>query len=162
MDKDIPVLKNVYTTFMDMSKPMTQNNYDKIVKKFCDVTEIVAKDTMSDAIQEIREKSSIPQDKTMDMSISQDGSWQRRGYSSLNGCITAIAMDNGKVVDMEPMSKYCRGCNGMEETRLKDPMKYSEWKVHHVCNFNYKGSAGGMEQEGARRIFNRSIDKHNV
>ena len=151
-----------FTTLMDMPKPMTKNNYNKIVKKLVTVTETVAKETMSDAIDELRSASSVPPDTIMDIGISQDGTWQRRGYSSLNGCVAAVSMDNGKVVDIESMSRYCRGCSDMEETKMKDPIQYDSWKETHVCNFNYKGSAGGMEPEGARRIFSRSLKRHKV
>ncbi|GFW90265.1 uncharacterized protein TNCV_2121321 [Trichonephila clavipes] len=30
--------------------------------------------------------------------VSVDGTWQRRGYSSLNGCVSVISIDSGKVV----------------------------------------------------------------
>ena len=151
-----------FTTLMDMPKPMTKNNYNKVVKKLVTATETVAKETMSDAIEELRSASSVSPDSVMDIAISQDGTWQRRGHSSLNGCVAAVSMDNGKVVDIEPMSRYCRGCSDMEETRMKDPAKYDSWKESHVCNFNYKGSAGGMETEGAKRIFSRSLKRHKV
>ena len=36
-----------FTNLMDMPKPMTKNNYDKIVKKFVTVSE-VANETMDD------------------------------------------------------------------------------------------------------------------
>lgn len=44
-----------------------------------------------------------------------DGTWQRRGHSSLNGALTAIAANIGKVVDVRVFSKFCR-CKG----RLKN------------------------------------------
>ncbi|GFU87140.1 hypothetical protein TNCV_4927881, partial [Trichonephila clavipes] len=33
--------------------------------------------------------------------------WQRRGYTSMNGCVAAISVDTGKVLDIEVMSFYC-------------------------------------------------------
>ena len=30
--------------------------------------------------------------------ISCDSTWQRRGFSSLNGCVTAISMETGKIL----------------------------------------------------------------
>ncbi|GFW66600.1 hypothetical protein TNCV_3841391 [Trichonephila clavipes] len=39
-----------------------------------------------------------------------DGTWQRRGYSSMNGCVAALSVDTGKVVDIEIMSSYCPTC----------------------------------------------------
>ena len=134
-----------FTTLMDMPKPMTQNNYDKVVKSFAVVAETVANDTMTDAIEELKLEYSVPDNTTFDVSISQDGSWQRRGYSSMNGCMTAIAMDNGKIVDIEPMSRYCKGCIRMEIIKTSNPNQYEDWKEKHKCNYNYKGSAGGWK-----------------
>ena len=43
-----------------------------------------------------------------------------------------------------------------------DPTSYAEWKNSHICKYNYIGSVGGMEPEGAKRVFARSITKHNL
>ena len=149
-----------FTTLMDIPKPMTAKNYDKLVSKFVTATKAVAEETMEDAAEEIRSKVNSDSDTIIDTSVSQDGSWQRRGYSSLNGCVTAIAMDNEKVIDVEPMSRYCRNCSLKEPLRLSDPNRYALWKRAHKCNYNYRGSAGGMETEGAKRIFSRSVEKY--
>ena len=150
-----------FTTLMDMPKPMTANNYDKIIFKYAEVSKSVAEDTMNDAAEELRSKNSNVGD-VVDAAISLDGSWQRRGHSSLNGCVTAIAMDTGRIIDIEAMSRYCRGCSLQENLKQTDSAKYDLWKSKHICNYNYSGSAGGMETEGARRIFNRSILKHRL
>ncbi|GFU50677.1 uncharacterized protein TNCV_240651 [Trichonephila clavipes] len=76
--------------------------------------------------------------------ISIDGTWQRRGYSSLNGCVSAISVDTGKILDIEVMTQYCHIY-----------AKGNSQSSKHVC-FNYKGSAGNMEVVGAYRIFERS------
>lgn len=120
---------------------------------------------MEEAVDEIREKrrgKDGDNEDVIDIAISQDGTWQLRGYSSLIGCVAAIAMDNGKVVDVEPMTRFCRGCTHLLKYKTTDPAKYDNWKVKHKCHFNYKGSAGGMEVTGAVRIFNRSIKKRKV
>ncbi|GFX13372.1 uncharacterized protein TNCV_2191271 [Trichonephila clavipes] len=39
--------------------------------------------------------------KIVECGISVDGTWQRRGYSSMNGCVAALSVDTGKVVDIE-------------------------------------------------------------
>ncbi|GFW90472.1 uncharacterized protein TNCV_77061 [Trichonephila clavipes] len=48
--------------------------------------------------------------KIVECGISVDGTWQRRGYSSMNGCVAALSVDTGKVVDIEIMSSYCPTC----------------------------------------------------
>ncbi|GFV20224.1 uncharacterized protein TNCV_1534141 [Trichonephila clavipes] len=42
--------------------------------------------------------------KFVECGISVDGTWQRRGYSSMNGCVAALSVDTGKVVDIEILS----------------------------------------------------------
>ena len=61
---------------------------------------------MQDACEGLRGDST----GTVDTSASCDGSWQRRGYSSLNGVVTAMSMANGKVLDIETMSRAYKTC----------------------------------------------------
>ena len=46
-----------FTSLMNMPKPMTQNNYDKIAAKILNVTKAVAEETMSDAATRISGKT---------------------------------------------------------------------------------------------------------
>ena len=55
--------------------------------------------------------------QTIDVGVSVDGTWQRRGFSSNNGVVTAISIDTGKVVDVEIMSKICKGCKQKEHLK---------------------------------------------
>ncbi|GFU86576.1 hypothetical protein TNCV_4480121 [Trichonephila clavipes] len=44
--------------------------------------------------------------------------WQRRGYTCMNGCVAAISVDTGKVLDIEVMSSYCPTCKRLCEETL--------------------------------------------
>lgn len=80
-----------------------------------------------------------------DLSVALDGTWQKRGHTSLNGVVTATSVDTGKVVDIECLSKYCQGCTlGVGPGQC------------HTCSKNFEGSSGGMEVKGAVSIFQRS------
>ena len=73
----------------------------------------VAEETFQDAATEIRMKKSAASDQVLDIGVSNDGSWQRRGYSSMNGFVATISMDVGKVLDIESMIRLCKGCNNL-------------------------------------------------
>ena len=152
-----------FTSLMGMPKPMTQNNYDKLVETIGEATKEVAEETMSDAANELREKSFDPNadNGILDIGVSCDGSWQRRGFSSLNGVVTVISIDSGKVLDIEAMNRSCKACCLKKTSMAKDPLGYADWRNSHICKYNYQGSVGGMESVGATRIFQRSVDKHN-
>ena len=51
--------------------------------------------------------------------MSGDGTWQQKGFSSFNGVFAAISIKSGKVLDVEPMSRYCKGCNLKKDLKLK-------------------------------------------
>ncbi|GFX65521.1 uncharacterized protein TNCV_4735661 [Trichonephila clavipes] len=63
----------------------------------------VACNTMKEAALEIRSNETDTEFSQRGESV--DGTWQRRGYSSLNGCESVILIDSGKVLDVEFMSK---------------------------------------------------------
>lgn len=85
-----------------------------------------------------------------DIAAAFDGTWQRRGHSSLNGVITATSFDTGKVLDMECVTKYCQKC-AQNRTQCQEG-----------CLKNYSGSSGGMEGVGVVNIFARSIETRGV
>ena len=66
---------------------------------------------MRNASEDLLFKSKDPnEDTVIETAVSCDGSWQKRGYSSLNGVIMVISMDNGKILDIEPMAQTCKSC----------------------------------------------------
>ena len=146
---------------MNIPKQMTVKNYDKTVSRIKKVVKTVAEETMDDAVKEIHE-SAASADDIVNTSVSGDGTWQRKGFSSFNGVFAAISIESGKALDVEPMSCYCKGCNLKKDLKVKNPTAYAEWKNAHIYRYNYKGSAEGMEAEGAKRAFARSIKKHKL
>ncbi|GFT67727.1 uncharacterized protein TNCV_271321 [Trichonephila clavipes] len=109
----------------------------------------VACNTMKEAALEIR--SNETDTEFSQCGVSVDGTWQRRGYSSLNGCVSVISIDSGKVLDVEFMSKVCRLCNSKNK------------KLNNIHNCaKHIGSSGAMEPLGVYRIFERSVEMRKL
>ena len=53
--------------------------------------------------------------------VSFDGTWQRRGYSLLNGVVVSCA--GGKVIDTETLTKHCNQCSKRLSTD-----EFKRWK----------------------------------
>ncbi|GBN27205.1 hypothetical protein AVEN_89836-1 [Araneus ventricosus] len=112
---------------------------------------LVAENSMKHAAGEIRNADDpVPSVKC---GVSVDGTWQRRGYSSLNGVVRAISILSGKVIDMEVMSQFCKKCYTKTSS--------SSFALKHQCA-NHKGSSGNMEVIGAYRIFERSVNSRGL
>ena len=75
---------------MNFPMPMTANNYGKIVKKLLCATNSVAKGIMQDACDDLHTAEDVETTNIANTAVSCDGSWHRRGHSSLNGVVTVI------------------------------------------------------------------------
>ena len=60
------------------------------------------------------------------------------------------------------MLKFYKGCIMKNDLKQNDPSAYAQWRNSHICEFIYVGTARGMETEGAKRVFQRSIERHNL
>ena len=63
-----------FTSLMNLPKPVTANNHDKIINKLVKATTAVAEIKMQDACEELRADSSHA---IKDVEVSSDGTWQR-------------------------------------------------------------------------------------
>ena len=119
----------------------------------------VAEESKSRAAAEVSAKYNDKLDDKILCRVSLDGSWQKGGQSSLNGLATAIS--NGKCIDSETFSKFCKGCSSWSNVS-KESQAYQCWYAEHKCNANHEKSSGAMEAAGAVAIFNRSVMKYNL
>ena len=149
-----------FSAVMNLPGPMTSNNYNKIVENLSTAAKEVAEETMQEAAQELR--SDTDNEPTIDAEVSCDGTWQRRGCSSRNGVVSVISMKTDKILDVESMYKTCKAYCLNENLMNNDPVAYNAWKENHKCTFNYHSTADGMEPEGAKGIWERSVAKRNV
>ena len=155
-----------------MPPPMSYKSYSEHVNGLNISASVVAEKTATGAASDLhisagrQPESATSTDPPLSCSVSVDGSWQRRGYSSLNGIVTALSLPDdvetpGKVLDVAVPTKNCKQCRIYEELP-HNPVQYLTWKITHVCKTNHQGSAGSMETEGAKLIFSRSIAKHKL
>jgi hypothetical protein len=136
-------------TLIDIPGP--PSNFMKYNRAIEPIIKKVADECMIEAVQEVTKKT-----ESTDIAVAVDGSWQKRGFSSLNGVVTVTGMETGKVLDVHVLSKYCQGC----KLAGRDPEKLA--KHERVCELNYEGSSGGMEVAGARALFCRSQSNRGV
>ena len=135
--------------------PMTEKNYRKINLKFSDAVRVVAMRSINEAAEEVHRTQTHKDLIVETTGVPVDGTWQRRGFSSLHGAVAAL--NSGKVIDIACFSKYCQGCISIEILKYSDPARYEFWKTDHKCSINHTGSTPAMEKAGAQIICQRSI-----
>jgi len=48
------------------------------------------------------------EDGTLDLAVSFDGSWQKRGFTSRHGMAAVIEVETGLVIDYHVLATFCR------------------------------------------------------
>ena len=149
--------------YMNMPPPMNQTTYDDIITQLHGSYMKLANANMKAAADEIRHQNlgeEYAEDNIANIDISADGTWQRRGYASLNGAVTVIGMDNGKYLAFQALTKVCKSCQTWELHKGTD--KYDEYLKTHDCPINHHGSVGSMEASGIIQCFKRSVATNKV
>ena len=100
--------------------------------------------SMTKAVDDTRHLYEANPDGTVDIGVSGDGTWRKRGYSSFHCVGTRISIFSGKVVDISVKSSYCRACTMCQKKKkaLQNIMSASKHMQFHKY---YSGSSGGME-----------------
>lgn len=150
-----------FCAFMELPRPIFQSFYDKLIDAISIATKTVRDITMHKAATEEKERSE--EKEQMDgITVSGDGSWRKRGFSSLFGVTSLIGWFTGKIVDVDVKSKYCKGCEHWE--KKKETSEYEEWLKTHIdsCQANHEGSSGKMEVDSVIEMFARSESVHGL
>ena len=149
---------------MELPPPLSSKAFQAHTKAIHEAVVAEAHASICQAVQNIRDRNSTPHDHTMDISVSCDATWARRGFSSLHGVVIVISLDTGQVLDYEVLSRKCSTC---QRKALQNPnvesQEFQEWFENHLpdCQANFDGSAPSMEAAGAEIIWNHSLQKHN-
>ena len=149
--------------FMNITPPMNNNSYTEAMKELYLSYRKKAIDNMESVATSVRKEKlgkEYSSDTIVNVDASFDGTWQRRGFSSMNGVVFVILKDSGQCVDYHVMSKKCSACEvwkGRECT-----VEHERFLCDHDCSINHAGSAGSMEIAGVLQCFKQSVHLHNL
>ena len=113
----------------------------------------------------LNEQGEEDSDTPVDIAVSFDGTWAKRGFTSLVGVVFVIALDTGEVLDYHVLSKECKKCS-TKKSKCSSDEEFEEWLIEHQatrqCDINFSGSSPAMEAEGATILWKRSVELHNL
>lgn len=175
--KDTPVTNSIVYSAMDVGlgysgfhtltgnmsmKPLLKN-YGNIQSIVLDKTKAKTEEVLKKSIEAAKKHYSHDKEGIYDVRVIYDGSWQKRGHTSMLAVGAVIDAETNCVLDYETVSKYCEVCTKKENCLKRGKVnqeEFDEWLTGHKdkCLKNYEGSSGGMEAAAAMRLFSRSLD----
>ena len=151
--------------YLDM-KAITHTSFATHRKAITNASMVTATNILFDAAKVVRRvyadaDPSLTDAEVIDLTVSYDGSWMKRGHTSAYGIGCVIDTVTGLVLDLTVLSSYCQACS-CAKARFggSDTAKFQAWlRSHNDCNRNYDGLADGMEVTAAEILWNRSLEK---
>ncbi|GBN26354.1 hypothetical protein AVEN_233389-1 [Araneus ventricosus] len=103
--------------------------------------------------------SSLKNGEVIDVCVSYDGTWQKRGHTSLHGIGIVIDILTGLIIDFDVFIKYCQDCLNSEGMLGKNTPEFRIWHDSHKndCQKNFNGSSNSMEMNAAAILWKRSV-----
>lgn len=119
-----------------------------------------ARARVREVYKELDPSNTVNDDDVLDLSVSFDGTWHKRGHTSNYGVGAVIELHTGLVIDYCVLSKYCHTCSLAKKDLGEDSPEFDIWFTghKHECNKNHTGSSPAMEVEMAVILWTRSLD----
>lgn len=144
----------------NMPPPCNRNAWNSHVNALYDAH----KKAVSDNLQKAREKVCSlhqPNDNdVVEIGVSYDGTWSKRGYTANFGIGFVISVDTGEILDYDFESKLCMECSSAKRDLGEDTNEFDIWFTGHKdkCSQSHIGSSGSMECGIAKKIWGRSSE----
>lgn len=153
---------NIFCAMMDLGPGLSKSGYYSILDTIHIAVKSVAKVLFRKAAQEEKKENEQEGNIADEITVSGDGSWAKRGFTSLLGIVSLIGKYSNKVIDVIVKSKVCKACEKWVGKENKD--EYLEWYEDHQteCTANHEGSSGKMEVDGVIEMFRRSVEELGV
>lgn len=105
-------LQNLKTfcAMLDITASFSNNIYYTFVDNLHAASKAIFENFQKKAIREEIEKNTAAGNEPRHLTVSGDGSWKKRGFSSLFGLATLIGKYTNKVIDVVIKSAYCQSC----------------------------------------------------
>ena len=110
--EDISKLCEILNTPFSRSKDTWHSHEDALLQAHNTVVQVKLDKNGREAKEVAMAEEGITNnnDVTVDIPISFDGTWSKRGYTANHGIGFVISAANGKVLDYEIISKVCNAC----------------------------------------------------
>ena len=99
-------------------------------------------------------------DDVVDLTITCDGPWGRRGFVAYYGVLSVLSWETGQVLNVVVLSKSCKVCKEAKHSMGSESKEFLDWMAKHQesCNSNYTGSSPVMEAERGSVLWDGSGD----
>ena len=149
--------------YMNLVPAMNVNSFNKSMGDIISSYKQCAEDKMNSAAENVRQMNNeitVDNETIVDIVVSSDGTWQKRGHDSLNGVVTIIRNDVRQCIDYRVLStKKCNACSKWEtkKTQLNLKNLFQSMNVPLII----EDQSGQWKQKVWLNVFNCQLKTEN-
>ncbi|GFU93929.1 uncharacterized protein TNCV_2453001 [Trichonephila clavipes] len=138
---------------------MDRKTFSKCLENLCNKNETAKVEMLRISREHVRQTNlyshpDLGRNNIIDITVSYDGTWHKRGHTSLYGIGIVIDIMTSLVVDFEVLSKYCHECSMAAKDMGEASPEFQIWKSGHSekCQKNFDGSSEKCVNHVAKRL----------
>ena len=114
---------------MDLPPPLSIPAYRDHNRRLAKISmECAGENMLAACLHQLR---GVPCDEIIDIAVTCDGTWSKRGFTAMYGVVAVIAWETGQVLDFEIMSKRCSACSRKLHTVEETSDEFKDWWETH-------------------------------
>ena len=144
--------------WMNMLPPLCASTYSERNHDLAKVAMECAVKNMRAASDHLHDLRGVPRDEVIDVCVTCDGTWSKRGFTATYGIVAVIVWETGQVLDFQIKSKRCIVCAKKLSTMKRESEEFKTWYESHKgsCELTHHGSSPSMEAAAALDLWKRS------
>ena len=108
-----------------MLPPVVPSSYSVHLANLVEISMKVSANNMRAASAHLHSSLEHEPDDVIDVVVTCDGTWSKRGLTATYGVVAVISWETGQVLDFVIKSKRCISCS--RQTLDEDSPEYAEW-----------------------------------
>lgn len=147
----------------NLPPPCNRSAWNNHINALFDAHKKAVSDNLQKARDKVKSLHEPNESGVVEIAVSQDGTWSKRGYTANFGVGIVISVDTGEVIDYDFESKLCMEFAITKQDLGEDSCEFSVWFSGHKnqCTQTHTGSSGSMECSIAKKIQGRPKN-HNL
>jgi hypothetical protein len=154
---------SVLCDVFNMPPPCHHKAWDNYVAALYEAHKQAVAEQLQKARDKVFARHSSDETDVVEIAVSYDGTWSKRGYTANFGVGFVISVETGEVLDFDFESKLCKECETTKRDLGEDSCEFDIWYGGHKdqCTQTHTGSSGSMECSIAKKIWDRSKDRNS-
>ena len=99
---------------MNLPPPISKSAFQRHQKALYVASKSVAESSMQQAAREVQALNLSKQKDKHITEVTFDGTWMKRGFTSLHGVFTCFDWEVGRVLDLHISTKHCHACRQVD------------------------------------------------